>query len=335
MLNNNCKKEKKRLTIEQFWEIAKNQGGKCLSEEYINSKTKLKFQCKKDHIWSALPQSIIKGHWCKKCSVQSTSSKLRLSIDVFRNIAEKRQGECLSNDYINNRTYLSFRCNEGHKFKSRADHIREGGWCPDCRIPISENICREFFEKIFNEKFNCERNLNWLINFDGNQMHLDGYNAKLKLAFEYQGEQHYAFKPHWHTTRENFEGGKLNDKIKKKLCKDHGINLIIVPYTVEFDNIEKYIRDQCVLLNIEVPEIYQDLNFRNFDIYKHTPKKLKELQEIAKAKNGICLSEVYINVFTALEWQCGNGHIWWATPDSIKRGSWCRKCTNNKKFNRY
>jgi hypothetical protein len=164
----------KRLSIEQFRELAKKQGGECLSEKYVNSKTKLTFKCREGHTWSALPQNIKKGHWCKKCSVQSTSIKLRLSIDVFRNIAKQRQGECLSNEYVNNRTHLSFRCSEGHEFKSRPDHVKSGSWCPVCQVSVSENICRKFFEGIFNEKFITERNLKWLINNDSNQMHLDG-----------------------------------------------------------------------------------------------------------------------------------------------------------------
>ncbi len=57
------------LTIEQMQEIAIQKGGKCLSGEYINSKTKLIWQCKKGHRWEASPFSIkTRKSWCPVCA---------------------------------------------------------------------------------------------------------------------------------------------------------------------------------------------------------------------------------------------------------------------------
>ena len=47
-----------------------------------------------------------------------------------------------------------------------------------------------FFEKIYNKKFAKCKPL-WLKNQRGSQLELDGYNDELKIAFEYQGRQHY------------------------------------------------------------------------------------------------------------------------------------------------
>lgn len=67
--------------------------------------------------------------------------------------------------------------------------IHQGTWCPRCGSlgNISERICRKFFEILFNKEFPTTNNLKWLVNEDGNQMHLDGYNNELRLAFEYNG----------------------------------------------------------------------------------------------------------------------------------------------------
>lgn len=54
---------------------------------------------------------------------------------------------------------------------------------------------------------------------------------------------------------------------------------------------------------------------------------LEEMQEIARSRGGKCLSEKYINIITKLEWECAEGHRWWATPNNvIKLNSWCAKC---------
>jgi len=53
---------------------------------------------------------------------------------------------------------------------------------------------------------------------------------------------------------------------------------------------------------------------------------LKNMQDIANAKGGRCLSEEYTNSHALLRWQCKEGHEWCATPHNIKAGKWCPKC---------
>lgn len=60
---------------------------------------------------------------------------------------------------------------------------------------------------------------------------------------------------------------------------------------------------------------------------------IKNMQEIAEMKNGLCLSKTYINQKTKLHWQCWYGHKWWAHPDSIiHQNSWCPVCAGNNKL---
>jgi len=56
-----------------------------------------------------------------------------------------------------------------------------------------------------------------------------------------------------------------------------------------------------------------------------------EMQEIARARDGQCLSRVYTNNLTALKWRCAMGHCWKATPNRVIQGAWCRQCANDKK----
>lgn len=51
-----------------------------------------------------------------------------------------------------------------------------------------------------------------------------------------------------------------------------------------------------------------------------------QMQEKAKENGGICLSSKYVNALTKLNWKCGLGHVWSATPASIFAGSWCPEC---------
>jgi hypothetical protein len=55
-----------------------------------------------------------------------------------------------------------------------------------------------------------------------------------------------------------------------------------------------------------------------------------EMREIAKSRGGKCLSKIYVNKKVKLKWQCSKGHIWKATPDAVKRGTWCPACARSK-----
>ncbi|MBU0627620.1 MAG: hypothetical protein KKC75_00380, partial [Nanoarchaeota archaeon] len=56
---------------------------------------------------------------------------------------------------------------------------------------------------------------------------------------------------------------------------------------------------------------------------------IQDMQRLAKAKGGECLSKKYVNANTHLMWKCKDKHIWEATPSTLKSGHWCRLCSFN------
>ena len=114
-------------TIRQMQKIAKDRGGKCLSDEYVNSHTKLLWECSEGHKWESIPTNIISGKWCPICA-----GITKLTIEEMQKIANKRQGKCLSEHYINARTKLLWECSEGHQWYAVPDSIKRGSWCPKC-----------------------------------------------------------------------------------------------------------------------------------------------------------------------------------------------------------
>jgi len=115
------------LTIEEMREIAKVRGGKCLSKQYVNTETKLLWQCSKGHKWEAKPGNVKHGTWCPYCAGHA-----RLTIEAMREIAESHGGRCLSSTYTNVYTKLLWECAAGHQWEAIPMNIRAGSWCPVC-----------------------------------------------------------------------------------------------------------------------------------------------------------------------------------------------------------
>jgi hypothetical protein len=63
-----CSHNEKR-TIEDAQKVAEEYGGKCISTEYINSSSKLKWICSKGHPFEADLSHVLYGdRWCPKCN---------------------------------------------------------------------------------------------------------------------------------------------------------------------------------------------------------------------------------------------------------------------------
>lgn len=90
-----------------------------------------------------------------------------------------------------------------------------------------EQLLRETLEKLYNKAFPNTRPA-WLVNPEtGHPLELDCYNEELRLAFEYQGRQHYE--------PVTFFGGEeahkkilRRDNTKRRICEQRGISLFEV-----------------------------------------------------------------------------------------------------------
>ena len=124
---------------------------------------------------------------------------------------------------------------------------------PRPRDSKGETICRQYLEKRFLKPFPKIRP-NFLRNpvTGGNlNLELDCFNEELQLGVEYNGVQHYKFCPFFHRNKEAFLNQKYRDEMKRVKCRDAGVKLIEVPYTVPAHKIENYIENNLIELGFK------------------------------------------------------------------------------------
>ncbi|MFH0815652.1 MAG: zinc-ribbon domain-containing protein [Methanobacteriota archaeon] len=248
----------KKKTIEDMRTYAANHDGKCLSERYIDMHSKLKWQCKCGHEWSAVPSSLVQGHWCPICRNINNANRSRLKIEDIQKLAKDRGGEFLSLVYTRSGNRYKWKCSKGHEWSASVNSVKDqGSWCPRCAGKARTDI-------IDLRTIAAERSGTCLSKKCG--------DAFLKLLWR---------------------------------CKK-GHTFYMAPHSVK--------RGQwCPTCAIE----------RNTDRQR---LRIKDIQDLAKARGGLLLSSKYSSNRTPLKWQCSEGHSWVNIVSNIKKGQWCPVC---------
>lgn len=212
------------LNLEQCRHVAESKGGKCLSDSYINVESIMTWQCDQGHIWNASMNNVKRSTWCPRCK-----PNFKLSIEDCLRTAKEKNGDCITDHYSNTSTHMMWKCANGHEWLSTYGHIRNGTWCPYCMMYKSEEALRNVFCFTFSLPFvKCRPQ--WLLNPETNKsLELDGYCEELKIAFEYNGIQHYEYTDHFHRgDLANFEKQQRRDALKKELCEKNNIKLYVI-----------------------------------------------------------------------------------------------------------
>jgi len=302
----------KKLTIEEMRGLAESRGGKCLSSEYVNAHTKLKWQCKEGHVWEARPYDIKQGRWCPRCA------RVKLTIKDLQEIAESRGGKCLSPEYVNVQTKLKWQCKEGHVWETRPVNIRKGHWCIQC-AGLKRLTIEEMQERVKSRGGKC--------------LSSEYINARIKLKWQCEKGHVWEAKP-MHIKKGNWcphcaGVAKLTIKDMQELAESRGGKCL----SEEYVDRHKKLKWQCEKGHVweTKPNIIKSGSWcpHCAGVARLT---LKDMQELAESRGGKCLSKEYTGRYTKLKWKCKKGHVWEARPGAIKKGSWCRKCNKIKKI---
>ena len=309
----------------KFTNIIKQKNAMILDGLFKDLKSKITIKCEHNHIFNKTIGSILNGQWCRECYLEY-GGRLMIGrkniLPIAKEIAKTRGGECISEEYVNCKTKLKFRCANGHEWESVFNNIKKGTWCPICNIGLSERSCRYFLEELTGESFPKVKP-EWLLSDKGYKMELDGYCEKVKLAFEYQCQQHYETVDHYQRT-EKLNRRINNDELKKRLCELNGINLIIIPYTVDINNIPEFLNNCLCEMNLNMKlKSYKDIEIKYIKC-----DKLDSLHKLAESRNSKCLSNIYLGTGIKHDFICDKGHQFSCSVSNYKnhKGNGCPTC---------
>jgi len=109
------------------------------------------------------------------------------------------------------------------------------------RVNKTEEQCRKIIQKIYNKPFPSIRPNFLKSPMTNKNLELDCYNEDLRIALEYNGQQHYKYTPHFHKTKTNFYSQVHRDDWKRNTCRKLDIKLIEIPYWIQPIDLKEYI----------------------------------------------------------------------------------------------
>ena len=311
-----------RYTIQHMQRIARENGGKCLSREYINDETQLKWMCRKGHTWDASYTIIRQGGWCMQCVKDDISNE---KLEELQQIARKKGGKCLSEYYINNHTKLKWKCKEGHKWEATTKSVKQNHcWCPYCSghaprtIEDMQRKAQEQGGKCLSHKYiNSQTKLLW----------------QCSRQHKWQAQPNSIFNGSWCPLCrriEQTERQKNDIAIYWRHAEKQGGKLLSTQYIGS----NAPMKWRCVKGHVWQARGSQVLNVGTWCPLCAGKAKntIEDMQLVAKLKGGKCLSKIYYNINTKLFWECKKGHRWKSIPSNIlHNNTWCLECYNKER----
>lgn len=313
----------------------------------ISTQNKYNYKCSKGHIWSSRLSNLIYRSWnreskgCPQCAKDITDQISKNAME--KNLLEKHKIISYKLKKVKSNgakeRFYQIECPYGHLYEKRTPSLKEG--CPKCSIGVfvGEERVKIIFETYFGKNFKKIRP-NWLVNpKTQSRLELDGYNKELKIAFEYQGRQHYSNNTQFASSyKEKF----LRDEIKKELCKEHNVKLYILNQPPSYD-IEKFTKSILYQLKEQGLIIPENINFSFKEINQDISlkKKYEEFKDLVEGYNIKLLSKTLSTMEDELEFQCEKNHLFKMNGVKFKEiinknrtEHFCDKCTSKSGLKR-
>ncbi|STQ91711.1 zinc-ribbon domain-containing protein [Iodobacter fluviatilis] len=109
--------------------LAAERGWTCLSDEFLHSRSHLRWRCGKGHEWQSTPSAIrMNKGGCPQCYRELHY----YTLENMQAFAKTRGGLCLSESFRNVNYKLTWQCHRGHIWQAPPSRVLHRSWCPQC-----------------------------------------------------------------------------------------------------------------------------------------------------------------------------------------------------------
>lgn len=317
--------EKRRDSIENMKALARSRKGYCLSRNFQDNITKLKWKCQYGHTWEAAPSHIKTGTWCPQCGKQRTSDALKDTIENMHSIAKKNYGQCLSKIYHGSHSNLKWKCSEGHIWRASPTSIKSGSWCRVCAFKRNADRQRDSI-KVMN--LLAKKNVGKC---------LSKTYTRNNIPLRWQCEKGHV----WDARPANIKmGGWCPYCRGRKVWGDpiHELRKLAAAKGGELLS-KRYLDTQSPLKwKCSEGHTWQAsasaIKFGRWcaRCYGNVRKTISEARMAAKERGGQCLSKEYERAKAKLKWKCAEGHVWEASWESAIQYTWCPQCNASSSY---
>lgn len=315
--------------------IAKSNGGSCLSERVLtlNSPVLLKCKIHAHPPWRSR-LSLLRGSkgrkpsWCKRCSCAKAGVNRRTSEKTLQDWAARFGGK-LRNKAPRVTDCSKWECGACGVFDRAFVNMQTTGtFCPNCSVGLAERLCKRAVEQLFGREF-TEKRFQDLRGIGGKPLQIDLYCDALKLGVEHHGSQHFSPKKFWGQWR--FKRQQEHDRRRREYCQQRGITLIELRQVGEItklEDIKAIIRRECETANVPIPVGYDETKI-DFQLHTLKPKQQmmsERLERLVAELGWQKRTRGYLGVVVKHDFVCDNSHPVSKTPSSLFGGEGCKEC---------
>lgn len=126
--------EYEKPSLDLIKRLARERGGKCLSDVYTGVRGRYLFRCNCGREWTTDATNLIaRGAFCVTCSHKNRTTQVRKTIEDARALAFERGGQFLSTEFGSAKDRYQWKCGAcDHEWTTTYNSVQRGSWCPSC-----------------------------------------------------------------------------------------------------------------------------------------------------------------------------------------------------------
>lgn len=303
--------------------IAEAAGGRLLSKVYAGRTAAYHLVCGAGHTFTKSADKLHEGSWCRQCAHRQHSERMRDPDGMarMREAAAARGGECLTSVYTKLVDRYRFRCAASHEWETVGHEVVRGAWCRLCaNSDKSEAYLRKDGLARLRRLAKEKRGVCLSTEYTGSKAL---YRFRCSEGHEWETLGARIVRGGWCLACRH-ESMRFGLDRMHEIAAGHGGRCL----STEYRNTTTRVEWECAQGHrwLALPSSAVLGHWCAICSRERVKLGIDRMREVAVERGGRCISKVYVNSSTRLEWECGHGHRWLATPNTITQGHWCARC---------